>query len=148
MADKEVQKVKIQGALWNFRNFLGIIKDILIIILLLMIIGGIITYAPKLMNTLTSLSSVMGTLQSGGPEALLQEFKDAVNSGDWPAAEEKLNALESTAGLMNLPEEAKILISQLKEAVKNKDAALVNQLLSQMDSSSSSQNMPDYRKVN
>jgi predicted PurR-regulated permease PerM len=152
MPEKEVQKVKITGALWTFRNILGIIKDILTIILLIILIGGaitLITVVPSLIKTVNTLPDLMNTLQSGGPEALMQEFQNDVNSGNWDAALSKLDAFETASGMMDLPPEAQQMLQQLKQAVTNKDQNAVNQILSQMDTSETNQKtMPDYRKVN
>lgn len=156
MADKEVQKVKIKGSLWTFRNVLGIIKDVLTIILLLILIGGAITLltaVPNLIKTVNTLPDLMGTLQNGGPEALVQEFQNEVNSGNWDAAMDKLNAFETASGMMDLPPEAKQLISQLKDAVQMHDKNKVDQILAQMDTSGSNNNygknpppVSDYQK--
>jgi len=148
MAEKEVQKVKLKGTLWTFRNILGIIKDILTIILLIILIGGAITLIaviPNLIKTVNTLPDLMNTLQSGGPEALLQELQNDVNSGNWDSAMDKLNAFETASGMMDFPPEAQQMLQQLKQAVTNKDQNMINQILSQMDSESSSKNMPDYR---
>ncbi|MFH0701007.1 MAG: hypothetical protein V2A62_01065 [Candidatus Woesearchaeota archaeon] len=155
MADKEVQKVKITGGLWTFRNVLGIIKDILMIILLLILIGGaitLITVVPNLIQTMNTLPNLMQTMQEGGPEALVQEFQNDVNSGNWDGAMDKLNAFETAGGMMDLPPEAKVMIQELKQAVQQKDKNKVNQILAQMDdsgSNSGSKNNPsvqDYRE--
>jgi len=152
MADKDVQKIKIKGVLWNFRNFLGIIKDILTIILLLVLIGGVIavmTVVPKLLGTINTLPNLIGTLESGGPEALLQEFQNDVNSGNWDAALQKIEAFETASGMMGLPPEAKQALQELKLAVQAHDKAKVNLILSQMDSKeTSSQNYNTQQQVN
>jgi len=153
MAEKEVQKVKLKGTLWTFRNTLGLIKDVLTIILLVILIGGaitLITVIPNLIKTVNSLPDLMNTLQSGGPEALLQELQNDVNSGNWDSAMDKLNAFETASGMMDFPPEAQQMLQQLKQAVTNKDQNMVNQILSQMDSSNSEsglKNMPDYRET-
>ncbi|MFA6461041.1 MAG: hypothetical protein WCV90_02145 [Candidatus Woesearchaeota archaeon] len=152
MADKDVQKVKIKGALWNFRNFLGIIKDILTIILLLVLIGGAITLmtvVPNLLQTLNTLPGLIGTMQNGGPEALMQEFQNDVNSGNWDGALQKIEAFETASGMMGLPPETKQALQELKSAVQAHDKSKVDLILSQMDSKeSSSQNYNVQQQVN
>ncbi len=148
MPEKEIQKVKIKGALWTFRNILGIFKDILAIILLLLLIGGtvtLMTVLPNLLKTVNTLPNLMNTLQSGGPEALMQEFQNDVNSGNWDAALDKLNAFETASGMMNLPPESQQMLTQLKQAVTNHDKELINQILSE---SNQPQEIPDYSQVN
>lgn len=148
MPEKEIQKVKIKGALWTFRNILGIFKDILAIILLLLLIGGtvtLMTVLPNLLKTVNTLPNLMNTLQSGGPEALMQEFQNDVNSGNWDAALDKLNAFETASGMMNLPPESQQMLTQLKQAVTNHDKELIHQILSE---SNQPQEIPDYSPVN
>ncbi|MEK6938557.1 MAG: hypothetical protein AABX04_05920 [Nanoarchaeota archaeon] len=155
MADKEVQQVRIKGSLWTTRNILGIIKDILLIILLLILIGGAVTVytiIPDLIKTVNTLPNLMQTMQEGGPEALVQEFQNDVNSGNWDEAMDKLNAFETAGGMMDLPPEAKVMIQELKQAVQQKDKNKVEQILAQMDNGGSNNNngknsaAQDYRE--
>lgn len=135
---KDVQRVKIVGALWTFRNLVAMMRDLLIIVFIFVVIFGLLFLAStvsELKDTLGGLvgvPSVLNTLEVGGTESLIQDLRHDVNAGQWQAASIKLSQLAVLAqrtGSLEIVD----LIEQLKQAVKAKNKVEFNTLLDQFE---------------
>lgn len=62
MADKDVQPVKMTGALWDLHVGVGIIRDILAIIVLLAILVMLVIIVPQVLNTLNKVDNLSSSI--------------------------------------------------------------------------------------
>lgn len=141
MVDKDVQKIKIVGFLWTTRNLVALLRDILLVIFMIIAIGVLIYAASSLSGILESvggisgLGSTIGTLQSGGPEAVVMQLQQDINNGDWNAAEQKMGSLEFVVKQTG-DSQAMNDFLQLKQAISEKNAVKANEILSQASGNS------------
>lgn len=140
MAEKEsekgAQKVKIVGPLWTFRSLLAIVRDILLVLFLLVALGLMIAsifILPGILNNLAAMPAMLGAMQSGGPEALVNDIQKEVEEGNWEEALAKVEAIESLMKQTGMEPEAQQMINEAKIAIRNKDKARFDKLLSQME---------------
>ncbi len=150
MADEEIQKVKMTGALWTLQSILGIIRDVLIILVMLAALWSLLVVVPQMMRglgALSSLSSGTGSPNSysggnspnsygGSPNAntanlqnLGNQLRNDVDSGNWDAAQNDLNQVKAVSSL--LPPQIQQALPQVEQAIQNKDKASLDQLYNQ-----------------
>lgn len=126
-AKQPLQKVKLVGFLWTTRTLLAIARDLLLIILLSIFIGGaifLIAALPQItsgLSTLMAVPQLMQTMQDGNPQALLQGLQEQVNQGDWDGALAQVRTLESIIPKEEMPPEDQQRLAQLKKSLENKD---------------------------
>ena len=145
MADREVQKVKVTGFLWTLRNSVAIIRDILLIVLLILLMFGavmLIGALPSILQgaqSLTALPGMMQAVQTGDPDALLQQLQSDVNQGKWDAALATVGTIESMVSKDQLSAQDLQKVNSLKQALQRHDTAAFERVLAEIPSSFSQQ---------
>ncbi len=148
--DKEVQKVKIVGPLYVFKSWLGIIRDLLLIIFLIAGILGIIVAVFAFQEI--SQSPVVGALKNGDIGSLVggnigeavanpNQVLDSLNLieesylQDPNKALAEVQKLEFLAKSMGAKDQDLAPLSELKKAIQERDDAKFSQLMGEIKSS-------------
>ncbi|MBT4651036.1 hypothetical protein HOC13_00775, partial [Candidatus Woesearchaeota archaeon] len=95
-----VDKIKFTGTLFRLRSGFSILRDILFVIFLLSLLGGVIFVVlnPPSMDGINPLALLTGDLEELGefdPEGLVEDMKTHFYSGDYDKAEDDLEKIKT-----------------------------------------------------
>ena len=132
-----VDKIKFTGTLFRLRSGFSILRDILFVIFLLSLLGGVIFVVlnPPSMDGINPLALLTGDLEELGefdPEGLVEDMKTHFYSGDYDKAEGDLEKIKTLAKVTGADEKTLKEIAQVEEAIKNKDVIAFDMLMEEI----------------